>query len=213
MDIRFDGGACRGYGFSLPVATFTRGSFGISIILLYNTIEVFSMKMLTTQLSGLLDRIATNNEDAIEETARLLAQATVGEGRIIIAAFGEYEAVSTVATKGHNAFQRAVMFEDGLAIDAADRVWILTPSVDDERAVNLARQLDDAFIPFAVVAPEKEDGQELYNEAMTFISTGLLKGLLPGENGERIVEPHGLSALFIYEAVKLAYDDMLVDFA
>lgn len=32
-------------------------------------------KILTTQLSGLLQRITQNEEDAIEETARLLAQA------------------------------------------------------------------------------------------------------------------------------------------
>lgn len=169
--------------------------------------------MLTTQLSGLLDRIATNNEEAIEETARLLAQATVGEGRIVIAAFDEFEVVSTIAKFGENAFERVVIYEDQLAIDPADRVWILTPSVEDERALRLASKLDDDFIPFAVVAPEKEDDQTLYNEAMTFISTGLLKGLLPGENGDRIVKPHGLSALFIYEAVKMSYDEMLVDYA
>lgn len=171
------------------------------------------MKMLTTQLSGLLDRIATNNEETIEETARLLAQATVGEGRIVIAAFDEFEVVLTVARAGENAFERAVIYEDQLAISSADRVWILTPSVEDKRAVELAQKLDDAFIPFAVVAPEKEDNQTLYNEAMTFISTGLMKGLLPGENGERIVKPHSLSALFIYEAVKMSYDEMLVDYA
>lgn len=169
------------------------------------------MKMLTTQVSGLFDRIVTNNEEAIEETARLLAQASVGEGRIIIAAFGEYGALSFVATRGQNAFHHALMFEEDLAINRADRVWILTPSIEDAHAVQLAGQLEEDFIPFAVVAADKENGQELYQKAMTFISTGLINGLLPGEDGERIVKPHGLSALFIYEAVKMAYDEMLRD--
>ena len=54
------------------------------------------MKMLTTQISGLLQRIIGNNEDSIEETARLLAQATIGEGRVILACFGEMKAVQLV---------------------------------------------------------------------------------------------------------------------
>ena len=45
--------------------------------------------------------------------------------------------------------------------------------------------------------------------AYTYISMGIKKGLLPNELGERIVMPHTLTALFIYEAIKIAYDEML----
>lgn len=169
------------------------------------------MKMLTTQLNGLLDRIANNNEDSIEETARLLAQATVGEGRIMIAAFDELNAVHTVATMSEKPFIGAVRYEPELTIEQADRVWIFTRSANDPRALELARKLADQFIPFAAVAPEKTEDHELFDLAMTYISTGLLRGLLPGENGERIVEPHALAALFVYEAVKISYDEMLED--
>lgn len=169
------------------------------------------MKMLTTQLSGLLDRIAKNNEEAIEETARLLAQATVGEGRVIIAGFDELTVVETVAAMSEKPFLGAIPYNSALTIGHADRVWIFTRSVNDSNALELARSLAKEFIPFAVVAPEKEDDQELADLAMTYISTGLLRGLLPGEDGERIVEPHALANLFIYEAVKIAYDEMLMD--
>lgn len=169
------------------------------------------MKMLTTQLNGLFDRITKSNEEAIEETARLLAQATVGEGRVIIAGFDELSAVSTVATMNGNPLTGTVPYHPDLEIHQADRVWLLTRSVNDHEALALARRLAEAFIPFAVVAPEKEANHELFDLAMTHISTGLLRGLLPGEGGERIVEPHALAALFIYEAVKIAYDEMLLD--
>ena len=49
------------------------------------------MKMLTTQLTGLLQRIVNSEEENIEETARLLAQAAAREGFIYFAAFGEME--------------------------------------------------------------------------------------------------------------------------
>lgn len=169
------------------------------------------MKMLTTQVGGLLDRIATNNDESIEETARLLAQATVGEGRVIIAGFDELDAVQLVATLGAEPFFGAIPYTPTLEIGQEDRVWILTRSSTNPGALDLARSLAEDFIPFAVVAPETDENNELADLAMTYISTRLTRGLLPGDDGRRIVQPHGLAALFIYEAVKISYDEMLTD--
>ena len=52
------------------------------------------MKILTAHNWWPLQRIATSSEEAIGETARLLAQATIGEGRVILAGFDEMEAVT-----------------------------------------------------------------------------------------------------------------------
>lgn len=169
------------------------------------------MKMLTTQVGGLLQRIGTNNEEAIEETARLLAQATIGEGKVIFAGFDELDTICTVAQNNVEPFRGAIRHEKGMDIGTADRVWILTKSATDSRALELARTLSDQFIPFAAVATENIEDNELYDLASTYISTGLKRGLLPGDHGERIVQPHALANLFIYEAVKMAYDEMLAD--
>ncbi len=170
------------------------------------------MKILTTQISGLLQRISTNGEEPIEETARLLAQATIGQGRVIIAGFGEMESITATALNGVEVFSGAVRYEEGMDIESADRVWLLTRSAEDERALGLARLLADRFVPFAALAADKPDeGNKLDDLAYTYVSTGLTRGLLPGEDGERIVQPHSLAALFVYEAVKLAYDEMVSD--
>ena len=84
--------------------------------------EVVVLKMLTTQISGLLQRIAGNGEESIEETARLLAQATIGEGRVIIAGFGEMEAVTATAFHSTEALSGAVQYVVGMDITAADRL-------------------------------------------------------------------------------------------
>ena len=140
------------------------------------------MKMLTTQISGLLQRIIGNNEDSIEETARLLAQATTGEGRVVLACFGEMKAVQLVATEGVYKLVGAVSsYELGMKIGSEDRVWILTRSVDDEEALSLARTLADEFIPFAAVSSQKAADNDLAELATTYISTGLTRGLLPGK--------------------------------
>ncbi len=181
------------------------------LICIYNKSEVFCMKILTTQIGGLFDRIATNNDTSIEETARLLAQATVGEGRVIIAGLDELDAVHLVATLSEKPFHGAIPYDPSLEIGKADRVWIFTRSAAHPEALELARSLAEEFIPFAAIAPEKEEDNALADLAMTYISTGLMRGLLPGDDGERIVQPHVLAALFIYEAVKMAYDEMLID--
>lgn len=170
------------------------------------------MKMLTTQINGLLQRIATTNESAIEETARLLAQATVGEGRIIFAGFNEMELLTATAIHGAEPFRNVIPYTENMHINNADRIWLLTRSSTNNEAMKLAQQLADKFIPFAVLAAEKpNDANELASLSYTYISTGILKGLLPGEDGERIVQPHALAALFVYEAVKMAYDEMMAD--
>lgn len=169
------------------------------------------MKMLTTQIGGLLDRIVKSNEDAIEETARLLAQATVGEGRVIFAGFDELDAVHLVATLSEKPFIGAIPYDPSLTIGQEDRVFILTRSATDSGALELARTFAKDFIPFAAVAAEKDEDNELADLATTYMATGLTRGLLPGDDGERIVQPHVLAALFIYEALKISYDEMLSD--
>jgi len=170
------------------------------------------MKMLTTQISGLLQRIGTNNADSIEETARLLAQATIGEGRVLLASFDELEAVYLSAKFGAEPFENIHPYVNGMSIGKSDRVWILSRNETDLRALELAQHLSSEYIPFAAVASGKPDeNNELADLSTVYMYTGLVQGLLPGEDHERIVQPHSLAVLYIYEAVKLAYDEMLSD--
>ncbi|PIC64697.1 hypothetical protein CSV79_04875 [Sporosarcina sp. P13] len=170
------------------------------------------MKILTTQIRGLLERLADGQEENIDETARLLAQALVGEGRILIATFDEMEAVTATALYGAEPLQGAVRYTDEMVPTKADRVWLLARNANHPDALALARKLADQFIPFAALTSgPADDSNELADLAFTYISTGLKKGLLPGPTGERIVQPHALAALFIYEAVKLSLDEMLED--
>ncbi|WP_391119925.1 DUF2529 family protein [Psychrobacillus sp. L3] len=169
------------------------------------------MKMLTTQLSGLLQRIASSQEENIEETARLLAQAAAREGSIYFAAFDEMESITINAKYAVETFPNIQVWTTDTVLTSTDRVWIITRSCENKEALRLARKLSDDFIPFSVTAAEPaDDANQLANLAYTYISLKLSKGLLPTEDGSRIVLPYALSAMFVYEAVKMKLDEILI---
>lgn len=167
--------------------------------------------MLTTQLTGLLQRIATSEEESIEETARLLAQAAAREGKIYFATFGEMTSISVNAQFAAEPFPSMQVWTPAIELTSADRVWIITRSSENKEAIALAEKLSDAFIPFSVLAAEPaSDDNTLSTLAYTYVSLKLTKGLLPTDDGSRVVLPYALSAMFVYEAVKMKLDEMLI---
>ncbi|MED4878861.1 DUF2529 family protein, partial [Anoxybacillus geothermalis] len=69
------------------------------------------MKILATQTIGLLQKIAADEEWALEDGARLLAQAVVGDGRIWLYGAGELDAVVTAALLGPARLPKAARSE------------------------------------------------------------------------------------------------------
>ena len=75
----------------------------------------------------------------------------------------------------------------------------------------MPNDLSEEFIPFSVLAAEPaSEENKLANLAYTYISLKLTKGLLPAEDGSRIVLPYAFGAMFVYEAVKMKLDEMLL---
>ena len=166
------------------------------------------LKILTTQLQGLFQRITAEEQDNIEDTSRLLAQAAIGEGYVYFTCFGELEALYTHASTSKEPFYKMRRLTDVTTLTPADRVCIFTPLATDEEALALASKLT---IPFAVVASEdkKSLSNPLFEEAYTYVNLHVRGGLIPTEIGERIVQPELFAALFAYEALKMNYDEMV----
>lgn len=169
-------------------------------------------KILTTQLSGLLQRINQKEADSIEDTARLLAQAAIGQGNVYFACFGEMEGVVLNAVSSADPMNKVLRLTPDTILTDVDRVCIFTRSANDLQALALAKKLYEDFIPFAAVASElANEDNELSELAYAYISLNVKGGILPHPTklGERIVMPHLMAALFIYEAIKLEYDEMI----
>lgn len=171
-------------------------------------------KILSTQMSGLFQRIIQNDEEAIEETARLLAQASVGQGKVYFACFDALQSVEINALQNTEPFHNLTKWTPETILTDSDRVCIFTTSCQNAEALSLAKKLYSDFIPFAVVSSEPQgENNELSELAYTYTSMKIRGGILPHPTklGERIVVPHLIAALFIYEAIKLNYDEMISD--
>ncbi|WP_409252272.1 DUF2529 domain-containing protein [Bacillus sp. SCS-153A] len=169
------------------------------------------IKMFTTQLSGLFNRIADKEEFAIEDGARLLAQATVGEGNIYIKGFAEMESVTLEALYGQEPLESAKALENSEALTEADRVLLITRFSNDEEALKLAKLLADKGVAFtAISGAVADEGESLKDMADIHIDTKLIKGMLPGEElGERVGFPSSMAALYIYYLIKFSLEEML----
>lgn len=171
-------------------------------------------KILATQLTGLFQKIAQIEEDSIEETARLLAQAGIGEGKVYFACFDELQAIEFYALTGQEPFRKLAEWTPDVEIHETDRVLIFAKSCHHPEALRLAKTLYGRFIPFAAVAAEAPgDENELSDLAYTYVSMHVRGGLIPHpvKLGERAVVPHLHAGLFIYEAIKLVYDEIMKD--
>lgn len=170
-------------------------------------------KMFTTQLTGLFNRILSSMEFEMEDGARLIAQALVGDGKVFIKGFHEMNGVVFEALEGEEPLERAHLFEEVEKLTPADRMVIFTRYSDDEKAISLANQLIEKNIPFVAVAGLKKEVETgLHQLADIFINTNIIKPLLPGEDGERVGFPSLMASLYIYHCLKFTIDEMLAEY-
>ncbi|MDZ5471784.1 DUF2529 domain-containing protein [Bacillus sp. 31A1R] len=172
------------------------------------------LKMFTTQLTGLLNRIHEKEEFAFEDGARLLAQATVGDGNIYVYGVGEMKAVEAEAIHGAEPLTHAKVLhiEDVDSLQLADRVILVTRYTHDEKALQIGKSLLAQGIPFISIATHvNSDGESLADISDVHIDLNLKKGLLPDEVGNRFGYPASMAALFVYYGLKFTLDEIIAE--
>jgi Domain of unknown function (DUF2529) len=173
------------------------------------------LKMFSTQLSGLFKRIQDKEELAMEDSARLLAQAVVGSGKLYLFATNEMKAVAFEATEGQEPLKKGAIWNacDSLDdISEADRFLIISRYSTDEEAVNMGKSLVDKGIPFAAISTVLSEEEGLVDLADVHIDLTLKKGLLPDEVGNRFGFPASMAALFAYYGIRFIIDEILEEY-
>lgn len=172
------------------------------------------LKMFSTQLTGLLNRIHEKEEFSFEDGARLMAQAAVSEGSIYIYGKNEMNAVLSEALYGPEPLQNAKHW-DGQSINLTegDRVLIFTRYSHDKEALAAGNWLFERKIPFVSISTDLGTEEDtIVSLADVHIDLQLKKGLLPDENGNRFGYPSSIAALFVYYGLKFTLDEILTDY-
>jgi uncharacterized phosphosugar-binding protein len=172
------------------------------------------LKMFSTQLTGLFNRLQEKEEFSMEDAARLLAQAAAGQGTIYIFGTKEMQAIGHEAVYGEEPLQAAAVLTEEAELKAADRVMIISRYTDDEEAVHIARNLREKGIPFVAISTIRgeNDGVGLHNLADVHIDLRIKKGLLPDESGNRVGFPTSIAALYVYFGLKFTIEEILEEY-
>ncbi|MGN1400491.1 MAG: DUF2529 domain-containing protein [Bacillus sp. (in: firmicutes)] len=169
-------------------------------------------RIFSTQLTAIFNRIS-KDEFVIEDAARLLAQAAVGDGHIYIKGFGEMQGVALQATEGPELLHSCQTFplsEPLSGVSSMDRVLICSKYSNDVEAVEWAKELVKADIPFVAISTvQDEEEAGLDKLADIHIDLGLKRGLVPTETGDRIGYPSLMAALFAYHCIYLSMQELL----
>lgn len=173
------------------------------------------LKIFTTQLIGRLKKIESEQNFAIEDAARLLAQAHVGEGKIYIYAEDEMSGVFSEIRNGQEPLDRIERLTESnfSEITDADRALIFSRDVSNEKALAIGKALEEKAIPFVAICSAAAKEENPFEDlAYVFVNLYMDKGLVPTETGGRTGYPSLIAALYVYHNIKILLDEMLEDY-
>ncbi len=174
------------------------------------------LKMFTTQLTGLFKNISEKEEFAIEDGARLLAQAPAGDGAVYFYGAKEMKAVLAETMEGAEplSFAKILTEVEAAELTEADRVVIFSRYSTDPEAVELAARLKEKGIPFVSVSSVNETAgsSDLTKLADVSIHLWLTKGLLPDGQGGRFGQPFAMAALYVYYGLFFTLNEILAEY-
>lgn len=175
------------------------------------------MKIFTTQLTGHFNRILDQEEFSIEDSARLLAQALMGEGTLYIYGHNELHSIAMEAKNSSEPLLRteALLDENGKMkeLSQADRVLLFSYRSTDSEAISFGKQLAEMGIPTVGVSAIVK-GEATGLEAITdfHIDTKLRQPLIPGDDGQRYGYPALMTALYVYYSLKFTINEILSEY-
>lgn len=175
------------------------------------------MKIFTTQLTGHLNRILDQEELNIEDSARLLAQALIGEGTLYIYGHQELHGIVFEAKNSSEPLDRTEALFDNNGVmkklGQEDRVLLFSYRSTDSDSISLAKTLTEmgiATVGVSAVIKGEEPGLQAITDF--HIDTKLRQPLIPGDDGERYGYPALMTSLYVYHALNFTIKEILNEY-
>ncbi|MEQ5999242.1 DUF2529 domain-containing protein [Bacillus amyloliquefaciens] len=172
------------------------------------------LKIFTTQLAGIFSRIQDKESEAIEDGARLLAQAAVSGHTIYLYGANEMQGILCEAELGSEPMPSVKAFPDTAdSITESERVLMFCsgPGTAEEQA--LAQRLYEKGIGLVGVSPVIKDQTGIEAFCDVHIDSKLKMPLLPDEDGTRYGFPSLMTGLYVYHALSFTLKEMMQEYA
>ncbi|MBM7551790.1 DUF2529 family protein [Thalassobacillus pellis] len=169
------------------------------------------LKMLTTQLTGKFQQIQEKEEFAIEDAARALAQAIVGDGKIYVKGFGEMKALEAEMLKGKETLPKCFRYKEDVTLSDIDRIIIASRFTDDEDAIVLTEKAQEQGAQVISLSAADDSDDPSKQQADFHIDTKVTDSLLPFDM-ERICFPAVLTMLYAYYGIFVTVKEILSEY-
>ncbi|WP_158737008.1 DUF2529 family protein [Alteribacillus sp. YIM 98480] len=173
------------------------------------------MKIFATQLQGVFQKIMEQEEEAIENGARLAAQGPAGTGSLLIYATPSMRGNAVNLAYHKEAPPQTIQVIDSKEFKAepVDRAIVLAEKEEEAYLHSYIELLQSSEVPVVVIAPfTEEEGGITLEPTDVWIHTHVRGGLIPDEHGSRIGDPSALSTLFtgqlLYLNIKELFDEL-----
>lgn len=172
------------------------------------------LKIFSTQLNGIFTKIQENNEYALEDGARMMAQTVLSGGTLYFTGKDELEAVCAEGLLGQEAFTCARrLFTDDLSkLKSVDAVIAAARQRNDAEIVSLIKKIKSETEAGIILIASNHEKEEEDFAADAFIDTAIKKGLVPSESGDRVGIPSAIAGLFAYHALYLTAKEILEEY-
>ncbi|RSL28910.1 DUF2529 family protein [Salibacterium salarium] len=167
------------------------------------------MKVFATQLQGVFNKVL-EEEEAVEDGSRLLAQGPGGTGTLWISGTASMEGNAiTLASHPDAPAGTKVLQNIGPTFpDSNDRVLVLAEK--GESLTTIVTDLKQKEVPVVVIAPyAEEDGEVELEPTDVWLHTHVRGGIVPDEDGNRMGSPSALCTLFAGQLLFLNMREML----
>lgn len=148
------------------------------------------LKIFTTQLSGIFSRIGEKQAEAIEDGARLLAQAIVSGHAVYFHGKNELAAVALEASESKEPFPGAKVLpldqKELSLLHPSDRVLLFYSDPEDQEIQSLVKELHEQGMPVVGVG-HKRSLPRLKNIVMSTLIFSSRNRLCPLKMGQGLV--------------------------
>ncbi|MBB6450488.1 hypothetical protein HNR44_002471 [Geomicrobium halophilum] len=160
------------------------------------------LKMYTTQLQRVFSSIQ-DQEEEIADSARLLAQALVGEGEIYVSASRRFAPLAAAIVQNQDTPDgiSCISWTDTIKVTAADRLLILTNGKETNQEIEDLQQLLTLNIPLVLLGPGHPDLSFVEGMEEPIMVTTPSSPIVPALDGTKSGFPTELGMIYAYQAM------------